>query len=57
MGDDEIETKSRDMFNDMMTIEGHFENVGYRGDTVILGIKELAEFIRFYQPAASKKED
>lgn len=52
MGDDEIATKAKGMFNDMMTIESHFENVGYRGDTVILGIKELAEFIRFYQPAS-----
>lgn len=51
MGDDEIATKSRDMFKDMMTIERHFENVGYKGDTVILGINELAEFIRFYEPA------
>ena len=52
MGDDEIATKAKGMFNDMMTIERHFENAGYRGDTVILGIKELAEFIRFYQPAS-----
>jgi len=51
MGNDEIAAKAKDMFDDIMTIDSHFENAGYKGDAVILGIKELAEFIRFYQPA------